>query len=189
MSREAQQWVAALRLDAVKSLAAFRVLDKLADAHHTDSDHAYRDVPKLADELGCSVRTVQRALRELERLGLLIVGDQSVLPRSVRPQYAPTAYRLPWRQSWTQPQLPGVTTTVTPADPVDNPARGDRHAVPGVTTVVAHRTQEQLERDTRPATVRTRASSTCAGTLEPHAFSARTGSCVYCGAGRERVSA
>jgi hypothetical protein len=178
VSKEAQAWVSTLPLSATKTLVAFRVLDKLADAHHTDTDHAYRNIDKLAEELVCSVRHVQRALRELERLQLILVGDQSVLPRSVRPQYAPTAYRLPWRQQWEQPALlepaeeAEVTPDVTPSSPVDNSSRGDRHAVPGVTHAVALGTQEQIELLPSATTDRARCE---------HEFSRRYGACVYCG--------
>jgi hypothetical protein len=181
VSREAQQWVAQLPLGACKSLAAFRVLDKLADAHHTDTDHAFRDVGKLAAELECSDRTVQRALRELERLQLILVGDQNVLPRTIRSNRAPTAYRLPWRKDWGQPELPGVTAGVTPAGAVDNSARGDRHAVPGVTTAVAHRTQEHLDKEHRPATDRARQLPLCTDGSTKHAVSVKGGQCIYCG--------
>lgn len=183
MSREAQQWVAQLPLSATKTLVAFRVLDKLADAHHTDTDHAYRDVRKLAAELGCSDRSVQRALRELERLQLVLIGDQRVLPRSIPANRAPTAYRLPWRSEWTQPALlpePAVTATVTPAGPVDNHARGDKNGGLGVTPVVAHRTQEHIELLPSATTDRARGCE-----RDGHAFSRKAGACVYCGQRRE----
>lgn len=173
MSREAQVWVASLPLSATKTLTAFRVLDKLADAHHTDSDHAWRNVESIATELDCSVRTVQRALRELQDRHLIVVGDQRVLPRTVRTNHAPTAYLLPWRGLPEQPVLVGVTASVTPTEPVDNPARGDRHAALGVTPAVAHRTQEHLELSTEATTDRARDCD--------HEFSRRAGVCVYCG--------
>lgn len=173
MSREAQQWVAQLPAHATKTLMAFRVLDKLADAHHTDTDHAYRDNGKLADELVVSVRTVQRALRELERAQLILVGNQAVLPRTIPANRAPTAYRLPWRTAWRPRETLGVTLDVAPTEPVDNSVRGDNTPRSGVTPGVAHRTQEHLGEVVEATTEQRRCE---------HVYSRRFGVCIYCNA-------
>lgn len=178
MSKEAQQWVSQLPAHATKTLIAFRVLDKLADAHHIDTDHAYRDVKKMANELVVSDRTIQRALRDLEKAELILVGNQGVLPRDVPLNRMPTAYRLPWRAPWTA-AVPleglGVTPGVTPSDPVDNSSRGDTKTVSGVTPGVVPLEQktEPVEDSLDPAT----------GRACTHEYSRRYGVCVYCGAG------
>lgn len=160
-------------------MAAFRVLDKLADAHHTDTDSAYRNVESVAVELGCSRRTVQRAFRDLEVAGLIHRGDQRLLGH-LRADRRPTVYRLAFARHARGPapvELDGVTTDDTPSGPVDNPPRGDRHAVHGVTTVVALGTQEHRTKEPRPATDRA-----CAVSGGAHEWSKRYGVCGYCGA-------
>lgn len=187
MSLSALIWASQLPLDLgmAGSEAAYRVLMKLADAHHEDSGAAFRDVDRMAAELRCSARTVQRALRQLEQAGLIVRGDQQVLPANMRRDRRPTVYRLPlnlWRQPAEQPVLDGVTTGVTPPQPVDNSPRGDRHAVHGVTTVVALGTGE-LD-NSLPSATPVRA---CLDGTDAHEFSRASGRCVYCGEGRLRA--
>jgi hypothetical protein len=169
-----------LDLGMKSSEAAYRVLAKLCDAHHDDTGAAYRDVPRMAHELGCSARTVQRGLRQLEQAGLIVRGDQQLLPGNMRRDHAPTVYVLPldrWQPPAEQPQLDGVTQPVTPPGPVDNSSRGDRHAVDGVTAAVALGTGEQIDQVTEATTDRAR----CPETGGRHEFSRRYGTCVYCG--------
>jgi hypothetical protein len=56
VSLSALIWASQLPLDLgmAGSEAAYRVLTKLADAHHEDSGSAYRDVDRMALELRCS---------------------------------------------------------------------------------------------------------------------------------------
>jgi DNA-binding transcriptional MocR family regulator len=182
VSLSALIWASQLPLDlGIKgSEAAYRVLTKLADAHHEDSGSAYRDVDRMALELDCSARTVQRALRQLEQAGLILRGDQTILPANMRRDRRPTVYRLPlhlWQRPADQPQLDGVTPAVIPSEPVDNLPRGDRHAVHGVTPGVALGTGELGNRyPAQPQYARA-----CLDGTPDHAFSARTGRCVYCG--------
>jgi hypothetical protein len=188
MSLGALVWASQLPLDLgmAGSEAAYRVLLKLADAHHEDTGSAYRDVVRMADELRCSVRTVQRALRQLEQSGLIARGDQKVLPSSVRGDCRPTVYRLPmhlWQRPAATPELDGVTPAVTPSEPVDNSPRGDKHAVHGVTAGVAPGTVELSNRyPTQPQYARDTSTELCLDGTPRHAFSARAGACVYCGA-------
>lgn len=154
MSLAAQVWANGLPLDVGLNYAAYRVLGKLADAHHTDTGMAYRHVDRLANELRCSKRTVQRALKDLELLGFIHRGDQRVLGH-LDVRYRPTVYTLSldlW-QPEEQLELEGVTAVVTPGEAVDNSDSGvTGTASPladpgvtetpqlGVTAVVAHRT-------------------------------------------------
>lgn len=186
MSLAALIWSTQLPLDLgmAGSEAAYRVLTKLADAHHEDTGYAYRDVDRMATELRCSRRTIQRALRQLEQAGLIHRGDQGILPANMRRDRRPTVYRLPlgaWEGPAQQPELDGVTTDDAPLQAVDNLPRGDRHAVDGVTAAVALGTGELGNR--YPAQPQTRTLAPmypCTDGTQRHEFSRRTGQCVYC---------
>lgn len=87
MSWQAVAVVDALPHDAVGPLA-FRVLLKLANVAGEDGEHAFRHARKMAQELGVSTRSVQRALRDLEALPLIRRGNQDYtahLPAGKRP--------------------------------------------------------------------------------------------------------
>jgi DNA-binding HxlR family transcriptional regulator len=144
VSLEAQVWIAQLPMDAC-GLAEYRVLHKLADVAAKDGSRAWRNVSSkhdergMAEELGCSARTVQRALRSLEVLGLIKRGDQKFV-QHIRADRRPTVWDLPlthWVKPAATPELDGVTTGVTPSEPVDNSPRGDSPGLHGVTPGVA----------------------------------------------------
>lgn len=154
MSLAAQVWANGLPLDVGLNYAAYRVLGKLADAHHADTGMAYRHVDRVATELRCSKRTVQRALKDLQLLGFIHRGDQHIVGH-IDVRYRPTVFTLAldlWQPQEDQPELPGMGESVTPEQPVDNSDSGVTPAVTppdpgvtdtpqlGVTTVVAHRT-------------------------------------------------
>lgn len=170
VSLQAQVWAASLPLDAC-GLAEFRVLDKLADHAHRDGRNAFRSVDSIAAELRCSKRTVQRALRSLEVLGLITRGDQKLLAH-IRADRRPVVYDLcldRFGVTTAVTPLDGMTTAVTP--PVDKPSRGDRSGLHGVTPAVAVGTKGRTTREIpSPATE-------C-----QHEFSKKYQSCVYCGA-------
>lgn len=154
MSRAAQEWVSKLPLDCGVNLAAFRVLDKLADAHHVDTRSAFRNVEQMAHELRCSKRTVQRALRDLEIVGFIRRGNQKILGH-IDVRYRPTVYELSlelWTELPEQPELAGVTAGVIPEQPVDNRPRGDRFSDLGVTPAVAVGTKGRTSRASTSAT-------------------------------------
>lgn len=75
MSLEAYVWAANLPLDACSG-TAFRVLLKYADRADKLGYTCWRSVPDMAVELGCSKRTIQRAIAELVAAGLIRPGDQ-----------------------------------------------------------------------------------------------------------------
>lgn len=169
VSLQAQLWAASLPLDAC-GLAEFRVLDKLADHAHGNGRNAFRNVESMAAELQCSKRTVQRALRSLQVLGLIRIGDQHLvnhLPANRRPIVYDLALERFGVTTGVTP-LDGMTTGVTP--PVDKRSRGDRSGLPGVTTGVVLGTKEEPLREIPSAT------TDC-----EHAFSAKYRVCVYCG--------
>lgn len=172
-------WIAQLPLDAC-GLSEYRVLHKLADVAAKDGTRAWRNVSSkrsadgMAEELGCSARTVQRALRNLEVLGLIVKGDQRHVGH-IRSDRRPTVWDLPlhrWTRPAATPELDGVTTGVTSSEAVDNPPRGDRSGLHGVTAAVALGTKGRTSRTTTEATT----DRAC-----EHEFSRRAGVCVYCG--------
>lgn len=131
MSLSAYMWAADLPLSICNG-TTFRVLLKLADRADELGYGAYPAVHSIADTLGCSERTVQRALRDLRLAGLIREGDQRYVEH-LDARYRPTVY--------------DVLTTALKAvenrgdkDVTPNPSRGDKHEHPGVTTGVAHRT-------------------------------------------------
>lgn len=90
MSLAAYIWAADLPLD-VCGYTAFRVLLKYADRADGTGATAWRSTQGLADELGCSTRTIQRARRELLEAGLLRLGDQRHV-QHIREDKRPTVY-------------------------------------------------------------------------------------------------
>lgn len=90
MSLEAYIWACDLRLDEC-SATSFRVLLKYADRADRFGYTAWRSVSDMADELGCSTRTIQRAIRELEEKGLMSRGDQRYV-QHIRADRRPVVY-------------------------------------------------------------------------------------------------
>lgn len=151
-------WIAQLPLGAC-GLSEYRVLHKLADVAAKDGTRAWRNVSSrdgngMAEELECSARTVQRSLRNLEVLGLIERGDQHFVDH-IRSDRRPTVWNLPlkrWVRPEAAPTLDGVTTDVTPPEPVDNSPRGDRSGRHGVTAAVAVGTKDRTSREIPSAT-------------------------------------
>lgn len=90
MSLEAYIWTATLPLSAC-SATPYRVLLMLADRADPLGYCAYPSVRNMAETLECSTRTVQRALRELEDVGLIRKGDQRPV-QHYRPDKRPVVY-------------------------------------------------------------------------------------------------
>lgn len=134
MSLNAYVWASSLPLDLVGP-TAFRVLLKYADRADQHGRTAWYTAQGLADELGCSLRTAQRAIRELLDSGLLLEGDQRYV-KHLRGGYRPTVYDLNMRHS-IEPRLPLGDTShsvATELSRYDNDRSGD------TSTAVAHRT-------------------------------------------------
>lgn len=93
MSNEAMAW--ALRADLTGKLSAEHrlVLVALADYARPDDGSAWPSAHTLADRLGTSVRSVRRALDRLERVGLIVRGDQSLVGH-LRADRRPVVYQL-----------------------------------------------------------------------------------------------
>lgn len=92
MSLEAYIWAADLPLN-VCSATAYRVLIKYADCADKYGYRAWRSERELADELGCSTRTIRRARAELVEAGLISVGDQRYVAH-LRGDRRPIVYDL-----------------------------------------------------------------------------------------------
>ena len=90
MSLEAYVWASNLPQNACSS-TAFRVLLKYADRADRFGCTSWRSEADLAEELGCSTRTIRRARAELVELGLMSLGDQSYVEH-IRADRRPTVY-------------------------------------------------------------------------------------------------
>lgn len=137
MSLNAYKWAADMPMDEL-SLAGHKVLLKLADVAGQDGSRAWRSTESLAHELGCSQRTVQRAISELKMKGIIRLGDQHYVDH-IRPDRRPNVYdlNLDYGRDYSLPvPLHGVTTGVTPHG-VTKLSRGDRSRRNGVTAGVA----------------------------------------------------
>jgi hypothetical protein len=114
MSIEATVW--ALKHAPVPDAIAHLVLIGLADHAAADGTCAWPSVTTLAGYARCSERSVQRKLRDLEALGVILQGNQQIV-NHLRPDRRPTVWDLP---------IHGVTER--------HPAqRGDRTGTDGVT--------------------------------------------------------
>lgn len=125
MSLEAYIWAGSLRLDEVDG-TEFRVLLKYADRVDKYGRAAWFTAGDLADELGCSVRTVRRAIGGLVESGLMSRGDQRFV-QHIPPNYRPVVYDLETPVKRMQDAVSGVTSEtylVTPGMSADV-VRGD----------------------------------------------------------------
>jgi len=167
-----------LPYDACKPLA-FRVLTKLANVAAQDGTRAWRLNGEMATELGVDVRSIYRALDELEKGGLIRKGDQRAVSHW-QGNRRPTVWDIVMHHG---------DTTLLPL-PVDDDdagvteiSTGPLGVTPGMTTVVAHREQEELLTKTPESNqtgavtpvLRTRCSMHPHGA---HSFDSMTGWCV-----------
>ncbi|MDQ1169575.1 hypothetical protein QE392_001379 [Microbacterium proteolyticum] len=134
MSLEAYIWCAALKLDVCNG-TPFRVLLCLADRADSLGYGAYPHVSTMAEQLGCSDRTVQRAIRDLTAAGLIREGDQRYV-QHLDSRYRPTVYDVLTTALVTLESR--GDNRVTP-----NRSRGDKKRHPGVTSAVALRTVQE----------------------------------------------
>lgn len=121
MSLNAYIWAANLPLNVVSS-TAFRVLLKYADRADERGLTSWHTAGGLADMLGCSKRTAQRAIAELVECGLLVEGDQRFVSH-LRGDRRPVVYDLPMSAE-VQAQLPGYGF---PNDTTKLSPRGERY--------------------------------------------------------------
>jgi hypothetical protein len=131
MSWQATAWADGLPMDAVGPVA-FRVLLKLANVADAKGMTAWRMRHDMARELGRSVKTIDRALKELEYAALILPGDQQFV-KHMRADRRPKVYdlNLRWAQEFEQPELEGVEDPEERGDTViHSPPRGDMLHVP-----------------------------------------------------------
>lgn len=141
MSLEAFIWVSKLPLDVVPP-TAFRVLLMLANHAHSDGRNVWRKKSELANELGCSLRTVERAFRDLRVRGLIQHGDQR-LTEHLRADRKPVVFDLNFDFGRNYGEPPVALIDPTPAVGSHGPtnlSRPDEIRTNGPTSVVAHRT-------------------------------------------------
>jgi len=130
MSWQANAWANGLPYDVCKALA-YRVLTKLTDVADERGQRAWRSKSQLADELGVSQRSIQRAIKELENDRLIIRGDQRYV-QHLRADKRPTVYDCNLRHS-------GVTTAAIAlwSGETTAVASGETELSTGETTAVA----------------------------------------------------
>ncbi|HEU5223942.1 MAG TPA: helix-turn-helix domain-containing protein [Candidatus Lumbricidophila sp.] len=131
MSLNAYIWAADLPLSRCNG-TAHRVLLKLADRADELGYGSYPKLATIADTLECSVRTVQRAIRELIESGLIREGDQRYVEH-LDGRYRPTVYDVLTAALVFQESRGDIR--VTPRS-----SRGDKKRGLGVTSGVALRT-------------------------------------------------
>lgn len=170
MSWQATAWVDSLEYDLGVGPLAFRVLLKFANAAAPDGTRAFLSKATLAEQLGVSQRSIQRAFKDLAAARLIRRGNQEFVSH-VPVNRRPTVYdlvmpsdRLPETFQNDEPAgsiepLPGETGR---GDKVIH--RGDNLETSGETTTVVHknhhRTTTKTEIDTsRPERARARKAS------------------------------
>lgn len=93
MSVHAISW--ALKQTAVESPVARHVLLVLANYAGEDGCNAFPSIARLSEETGLSERAVRNNLRELERVGVIRLGNQAVAAAFIaRADRRPTVYDL-----------------------------------------------------------------------------------------------
>jgi DNA-binding transcriptional ArsR family regulator len=138
--------------DACRPLE-FRVLTKLANVADQSGCRAFRTIAEVADELGVSHRSIQRALKALEDDRIIIKGDQRHI-QHIRPDKRPTVYdiNMPKCLQWNayhqdelillDPLTSGVTSGVTQLSTTQSGVTS------GVTTAVVYKDELiELTRD------------------------------------------
>lgn len=127
MSLKATQWVF---YDAPKDLDAyaFRLLCIMSDAVDSEGRGAWKAVAKYAHEVGCSVRTIQSRLRELEERGLIRKGDQRIVAH-IPANRRPTVYDL---------NINGDATAYADAEPDDADTENQTEASVAETETQVH---------------------------------------------------
>lgn len=141
MSLEAFIWASKLPLNIVPP-TAYRVLVLLANHAHSDGRNVWRNNRDMAQQLDCSLRTIERAIRDLKVAGLIHPGDQK-LTQHLRQDRRPVVYDLNLsygREYGEQPELVNDPTSVVGSNGPTGLSRPDRIRTNGPTSAVAHRT-------------------------------------------------
>lgn len=129
MSWQAADWMDSLPYDAAAPLPT-RVLLKLANVADQGGERAFRFNHQMAAELQVNVRSIRRALRELEEAHLILPGDQALVAH-YRTDRRPRVYNLnfKWHLETAPPALgwPGEDDA-PPVEPVFDPPAPDPEA-------------------------------------------------------------
>ena len=133
MSLNAYVWAGNLPLDLINA-TAFRVLLKMADVADQDGRGVWLSRSRIAEELGCSIRTVQRALNDLKLAGLIAEGDKRAVSH-IRSDRRPVVYDLKMSPH-TSPQFDIDGVTESPIHGVTKVTRRANSEPNGVTTGV-----------------------------------------------------
>lgn len=184
-----------LSYDIVKPLA-YRVLVKLANVADQTGKRAFRSKWEMADELGVSERSIQRALQELEQLHIIRKGDQKYTAH-LRGGYRPTVYDINMSfaddvaHAGVQPLDDGLSDTLEAGE-----TRGETEfstapggETRGETTVVVHRELRELTTKTKKEALVPDVSarevmlrSKCAAPYTRHEYDDLSGICIHgCG--------
>lgn len=176
-------------MDAIDHLAydstsalGFRVLTKLANVAAQDGTRAWRLNAEMAKELGVSVRSVQRALRDLEDGDLIRRGDQRAVSHW-RSDRRPVVYDVVMDAA--EDVSSGVTEFSTTDDGVTNGA---------TTAVVSRELREQLNSSTQsnqtgPVTPHGHISGQCPRRgIAGHDFDPISRYCLACGVREDLAS-
>ncbi len=132
----------------------YRVLLKLANVAAQDGSRAWRNMYEVAEELGVSVRSVQRAVKALEAHRLIVRGEQRHVDH-IRGDRRPVVYDLNMEKmlDWDRyhgldlVELDGVTHEATEIS--TSPVQFDHEATNGTTTDVVHKELRELPTKTK----------------------------------------
>lgn len=133
MSLNAYVWAGQLPLDLVGA-SAFRVLLKMADVADENGKGVWMSAGTIAKDLGCSTRTVQRAIFELKIMGVIEEGDQRQA-RHIRADRRPIVYDLNLGRE-IKPKIDIHDTTNMSPDDTTNMSRYDKKDTHDTTAVV-----------------------------------------------------
>lgn len=173
MSWQATAWADGLAYDRVGPLA-YRVLIKLANVAAADGTRAFRSNTQVAQELGVSVRSVQRGLRELEQQGLIAKGDQRLV-QHLRADRRPRVYDLAMPKTTAKDMAlieawNGATELSTDA------TTGRQKDTDGMTAaVVTYKNDRTITKETKPSTVQP-----CPTTGDAHRINRKLRYCADC---------
>lgn len=94
MSYQALTWATRIDRHTLPRPADKYVLLMLANYADAEGGSVFPSIARLEKDTHLARRTIQRALRRLEKAGLIQPANKNVLPEKYRPDKRPNAYRL-----------------------------------------------------------------------------------------------